>query len=85
MLRRRQTTTLLILTSSLLPLSVHATKVEMPAWNEAAEAGTYALGGGLWPDDILEPEDGEAEGTAPEVAADGTVTDASQPDLTFFG
>ncbi|MEX2580588.1 MAG: hypothetical protein WD342_16135 [Verrucomicrobiales bacterium] len=69
--------TLLILTVA--PGLVLAAKVEMPAWSEASDAGSYHLGGGLWPGGLV-PE-------APEEETETELADAAKENAPakFYG
>lgn len=53
----------------LLPISLYA-RVELPVWDDAAESGTYFLGGGLWPKSLIPTE--EAAAAQPSPPAEGT-------------
>jgi len=68
---------------TMLPLPVRAAKVELPAWEGAAESESYFLGGGLWPKSLIPDENvagqdpGATAEVSPGVAPDGTILPAS--------
>ena len=68
---------------TMLPLPVRAAKVELPAWDGAAESESYYLGGGLWPKSLIPDENAAAQDpgataeVTPGVAPDGTILPAS--------
>jgi hypothetical protein len=78
---RRLAAILVLLT--MLPLPVRAAKVELPAWDGAAESESYYLGGGLWPKSLIPDENaagqdpGATAEVSPGVAPDGTILPVS--------
>lgn len=80
-----------ILLGLLLAPAVVSARVELPAWDDATDAGAYHLGGGLWPTSLIPSQEaaeaqaaataeaGE-EGASPALAETGAAAPAAEGD-----